>query len=154
MIEPTSLDRLVLEDGAVLSPRGLRVVVRESWVVPGENRLSYVSLVRLIECCREHHWNVDVVPNAAFTDPDCTLRAMRCEFRAAAHVGHTVAVTYRVARMGTRSYTLDFTISREGPAAEVIGLAEVVCVFYDAVVGAAVEPCREIAAALRALAED
>ncbi|HKT40506.1 MAG TPA: hypothetical protein VJR48_19190, partial [Ktedonobacterales bacterium] len=64
MMQPTTLEGLLAEGGVRCFAGGLEVEVQRAWIVAGEDRLAYTAIVRLVECCREWHWQSDILPHA------------------------------------------------------------------------------------------
>ena len=60
-MEPTVLENFIQNENVELLPDGIRVIVNPAWIVAGEDRLSYTTMIRLVEYCREHHWKTDVL---------------------------------------------------------------------------------------------
>src|SRR5438067_7182998 len=105
-MDPTSLSSLLDETGVTFTSNGLIVVIQHSWILAGENRLSYTTLLRLIECCREHHWNTDIMPEAKDRSIDSITRSISGSFIRPIIVGDTISITYRVVEIRRRAYIL------------------------------------------------
>lgn len=138
-MDPTSLNRLIEESGVDRTPEGLIVTARPSWIVEGEDRLSYTTLIRLIECCREHHWNVDILPWAGDTPVDSVTRAISGEFISTISSGSVIQITYRVIKVSQKSYSLRFEV-RDKVDLRLCATLEVVSVFYDALSDRSIHP--------------
>lgn len=134
-MEPTTL-RALLDSGAVeLTSNGLRGVAQPAWIVAGEDRLSYTTLVRLIECCREHHWNADIAPLADAGALDSITKSLNATFLHPVLAGSPFTITYEVGEVRTRAYRLRFAVEATGGLCAV---GELVSVFYDPAEHAAV----------------
>jgi acyl-CoA thioesterase FadM len=129
-VDVTSLALLLHEEGTALLPDGLQVTALSSWIVPGEDRLSYTTLVRLIECCREHHWEQDIFPLAGGQPIDSITKSLAVSFARPIVVGTIVSIGYRVLEAHGKSYTLEFEI-RERQSETLCAECTLVCVFYD-----------------------
>lgn len=154
MMEPTTLAGLIATPSVEMTPKGIRVDVLDSWIVPGENRLSYASAIRLAECCREYHWRRDL----AVLAPSLDSIVVRCDanFTNPVIVGTRIQLLYAVTRINGRSYECTITIGPAGCAGSTC-LARVVLtnVFYDADSQEAIDPPPRVVEALQSLsAED
>ncbi|MGH2414980.1 MAG: acyl-CoA thioesterase, partial [Microcystaceae cyanobacterium] len=138
-MEPTSLKRLLEEDGVTCTPEGLILKIHPDWVIEGEDRLSYTTLIRLIECCREHHWNTDILSRANGTLVDATSKSIAGEFTRSILVGSAIAITYQVTEVRSKGYALKFEV-RDALEQTLYATFKMVSVFYDAQSGKAVPP--------------
>ncbi len=129
-MDTTSLSQLRAETAVTILPDGLVVVAAPSWVIPGEDRLSYTTIIRLVECCREHHWNQDVLSYAGNHNIDSITKSVTCEFTKPIDVGASISIVYRIMDIRTRGYSLQFTISY-AHSGEIAALVDMVCVFFD-----------------------
>jgi len=129
-VEITTLRRLLGEDGIALLPNGLSVTVHPSWIVEGEDRLSYTTLIRLIECCREHHWSRDILPRATNTAIDSITKSVSGEFIRPIPVGCVVSITYEITEVRSRGYALEFRVWDEGDQ-QLFAIVSLVSVFFD-----------------------
>lgn len=138
-MDTTSLTRLQ-EAGCVLCRAdGLSVTVDPAWVVAGEDRLSYTTLVRLIECCREHHWAMDILPHIGDSQLDSICRSVCADFRSPIGTGTVIDITYRVSNVSERSYSLEFSV-RTPPGGALCAELSLVSVFYDPLTRRSVQP--------------
>lgn len=138
-MEITSLGNLMREGGVTCNPDGLTVTIHSSWVVPGEDRLSYATLVRLIECCREHHWKMDVLPKAKDTQVDSICKSIEAKFLSAIPIGSLISITYRVTGVRQKGYSLRFEV-RDTKSQTLRAEVNLVSVFYDSVASKPVAP--------------
>lgn len=162
-LQPATL-RALLDNGSVWPiPRGLGGKARREWIVAGEDRLSYTTMVRLVECCREHHWDVDITPQVAAVAGsanagerlDSITKSLRCEFLRPVVLNSVFSITYGIAEMRIHSYRLTFelaTRSREFVPDLVCARFDMVCVFYDPIQQRAIPAPPTVAAALQAYA--
>lgn len=149
MMGPTTLAELLREPNVVRDSAGLRMTVRANWVVDGEDRLSYTTLIRLVECCRELHWVNDVEPCLDSRGIDSIVRTCQAEFLQPVSVGSTICISYDVSNIGNKSYTLRFTIRVDMIATDV-AVVDLVCVFYDPVARKSTVPPNEVISRLHA----
>lgn len=148
MMQPTTLEGLLAEGGVRCFASGLEVEVRRAWIVAGEDRLAYTAIVRLVECCREWHWQSDILPHAGGAPLDSITKSFTAEFTHPIAVGSLLRITHRVIDARPRSYRLRFeltTLQPEQPCATL----EMVSVFYDPAREAVAEPPAEVVAYLR-----
>lgn len=135
----TSLSRLLEEGGVTYNSDGLTVTIHPSWIIEGEDRLSYTTLVRLVECCREHHWNIDILSRAEGVPVDSICKSITGQFVSAIPVGSMVSITYRVAGVRRKGYSLKFEV-RDAADGTLRAEFELVSVFFDPVACKAVAP--------------
>ncbi len=129
-MDPTNLFRLMETGCIVCRPDGLSVRIHPSWIVEGEDRLSYASLIRLIEGCREYHWNIDILPKANDTTVDSILKSITGNFSNPISAMRLITITYSVTDVRSKSYTLRFTV-RDGEDQTLYAEFDLVSVFYD-----------------------
>ena len=138
-MEPTSLSNLLEEDGVTCSHNGLIVTVHPSWIVEGEDRLSYTSLVRLVECCRECHWMTDILPRATDTPLDSITKTIAGSFMKPIPIGAEICIAYCVTDVRRKGYSLRFLICDEQEQT-VHAEVELVSIFFDPVQNRAIAP--------------
>lgn len=131
MMTPPTLTGLQAEGGVRLRARGLEIETRPAWVVPGESRLSATTLLRLVECCREHHWQSDIVPAAAGQPVDSITKSINAEFFQPVPVPGTALITYAVTHVRGRGYELRFAALL--PAGTLCATVTMVQVFFEPV---------------------
>lgn len=150
MMEPTTLEGLLATPGIELISAGFRLVVPDSWIVSGENRLSYASAIRLAECCREYHWKRDLEKLA----PNLDSIVVRCDakFTNPVILGSHIELLDAVTRVGKRSYECVVTIRPAGGRVfPQYARVELTNVFYDPVSRRSVDPPSNIVDVLRSL---
>jgi len=131
-LDTTSLEKLKQTEEIAFMNDGIIVAVKDSWIVKGEDRLSYTTLIRLIECCREYHWQNDIVPVALGNALDSICKSITCNFISPITVGSRVFIKYQITNVREKSYALKFELFQTGSnklCAECI----LVSVFYDSV---------------------
>src|SRR5690348_15053598 len=149
MMQPTTLEGLLAEGGVRRFAGGLEVEVRRAWIVAGEDRLAYTAIVRLVECCREWHWQSDILPHAGGAPLDSITKSFAGVFDHPIAVGSLLQITYQVIDARARSYQLRFQLTTLHPDQQCASL-EMVSVFYDPALEAVAEPPSEVADYLRA----
>ena len=131
-MDPTRLDDLLADPlaGVTLLADGMTVRAAAAWVVPGEDHLSYTTLTRLVECCREHHWARDVLPAAQGEPIEAIARSFSARFYQAAPVGVVIRLSYQVCAVRSRMYQLRVVIADPKQRITYARCA-LDCVFYD-----------------------
>jgi acyl-CoA thioesterase FadM len=123
--------------------------ISASWATPGEARIGYVSIMRLVESIRELHWQRDVL--SATTLPiDSITRSLSVDFLAPVEPRAAVMGRYRVDWCRRRSYGLE--VSLDSPAGVPLVRARLVSVFYDPVAGRSTRPSASVTEALTNMA--
>jgi acyl-CoA thioesterase FadM len=152
MMQPTTLVGLLAEGGVRRFAGGLELVVQRDWIVAGEDRLAYTTIVRLVECCREWHWQYEVLPYADGAPLDSITKTFQCEFSRPIAVGSLLRITWRVVDVRPRSYQLRFELATPQPQEpqQACATLEMASVFYDPARAAVAEPPPGVVAHLRA----
>lgn len=148
MMQPTTLEGLLAEGGVRCFAGGLDVEVRRAWIVAGEDRLAYTAIVRLVECCREWHWQSDILPHAGDAPLDSITKSFAAEFTHPIALGSLLRITHQVIDVRPHSYRLRFALTTLHPE-QLCATLEMVSVFYDPVREAVAEPPSEVVAYLR-----
>lgn len=149
MMQPTTLAGLLAEGGVRRFVGGLEVVAQPAWIVAGEDRLAYTAIMRLVECCREWHWESDILPHAGGAPLDSITRSFHGEFTRPIAVGSLLRITHQVIAVAPRSYQLRFQLATQRPVQQ-CAILEMVSVFYDPARAAVAEPPPGVVAYLRA----
>lgn len=150
-LTPTSLDALTSAGVVDVTDAGLTFSVRAEWIVQGEDRLSYATIIRLAECCRELHWRVDTQQDGN-TNVDSICSRLNCVFRRPLIIGMTFVASYQIRLVRGKSYVflVRFTDVSSGRIHAEVSME---CVFYDSLNRCAVsipEPVkRRLAKSLR-----
>ncbi len=120
-----------MESGSVSSThQGLSITVNSGWIVEGEDRLSYTTLIRLVECCRELHWNSDVLLYAEGLNVDSITKLINGNFLQPILAGSTILITYDVTAVRRKSYELRFEVRNRANHA-LCAVLSIVSVFYN-----------------------
>src|SRR5262249_14006089 len=97
-----------------------------------EDHLSYTTLTRLAECCREHYWATAIVPAAAGIPLDAIARELQARFHRPVFAGAKIWIACRVHAVRSRRGTP--VITGVDPARAVPHATFTLeCVFYDPV---------------------
>jgi acyl-CoA thioesterase FadM len=151
MMQPTTLAGLLAEGDVRQFASGLEVVVRRAWILADEDRLAYTAIVRLVECCREWHWQADILPHAAGAPLDSITKSLTAVFSHPMMLGSMLRITHQVVAVRPRSYQLRFTLATHDPdqpgqpaqRAQLVqdcATLDMVSVFYDPDRAVAAEP--------------
>ena len=109
-----------------LLDNGLTFEIKEDWIIKGENRLSYVSIMKLVEYCREYHWEKDFL--SIDNSLDSITKEIHTYFYKPLLCGKSATILYKIHSFNTYSYIIDFQIySLEIKTSEI----KMECVFYD-----------------------
>lgn len=129
-MEITSLSNLLKEDDVVCKPSGILLTVDSSWIIDGEDRLSYTTLIRLVECCREYHWQTDILPECAGFKLDSICKSLTANFIKPIQVGTRIFIKYYITTIRRKGYSINFKVYN---ATEQFIYAEVdiISIFYD-----------------------
>lgn len=114
---------------------GIVVFIPSSWVIEGEDRVSYTTIIRLIECCREYHWIKDVRVRNRNLDSICGT--VNTKFIKTIRVNSTIDIKYLIKNASTKKYTIEFIIKDED--GEICCLAEIISFFYNPLLHESIE---------------
>ncbi len=106
LLRAATLSEYVAAKLVRVTERGIEFTVRRGWPLPGENRLGYSQLVRLIEVTREFHWN-GLRREPGSRRLDSVVRWIGVCFDAPVVVGRRYRLALKVARVGNTSYDLE-----------------------------------------------
>lgn len=129
-MQPTTLRHLISVTKINSFNYGLEIQTQSSWVVPGESHLSYTTLTRLVECCREHHWQSDVVPYIASPSLDSICKSINARFLEPVPVSAIIKILYKVNQVRNKGYELLFRICNVNQQ-NIFAIYNIVLVFYD-----------------------
>ena len=107
-LDQTSLDNLLSETDVTFLKNGLHIKTKKEWIVKGENRYSYTSLIRLAECCREYHWKKDILSNYEYIDS--ILARCDAKFYKPLKTCKDVEILYTVNDVRNKGYILELNI--------------------------------------------
>jgi radical SAM enzyme (TIGR01210 family) len=139
-LESTSLDQLMQTGCVVKEKNGLNLTIPKSWIIGGEDRLSYTTMVRLIECCREYHWQTDIVQNIKDNIVlDSICKSLLGEFIKPILVGSDISISSRVTNIREKGYSLRFEI-RDTNTQTLYAKFDMVSIFFDPLVCKAIAP--------------
>ncbi len=143
----TTLQSLLTFEKLSYSETGFIGKVPACWIVEGENRVSYTALIRIVECCREYHWQKDVKPNL-ISSIDSTVKKFEGEFVKPLPLEKDICVLYNILEVRNRGYSIQFRIL-DALTNEIYAMLSLVCVFYDLHTGEVVSPPVEVLDNLR-----
>jgi radical SAM enzyme (TIGR01210 family) len=138
-MEPASFDRLMQTGYVVRDINGLILTIPKSWIMKGENRVSYATLVHLIECCREYHWNIDITQNIKDISLDSICKSFRGEFIKPIMVGSVISISYMINDIRRKGYSLRFEV-RDTNTQTLYAQFDMVSIFFDPVANKAIVP--------------
>ena len=138
-MEPTTFDRLVRDNLVEKLDWCIVIKVQRSWIVPGEDRLSYATIIRLVECCREYHWYKDIVPMTREPVIDSICRTLSCEFIGTILVESHIRIRYRIHALHRKGYAMRFIIE-DSATNEVRARFDQFSLFYDPIAKVAIAP--------------
>lgn len=124
-----SLAELERSGCAQVEDERLRVRVPADWPADGENRIGYVSILRLVEATRELHWRTDVAPHADSTRLDSITKSVTAEFLSPVIADTEITCAYTLSWVGSRSYGLRVTLA--GERGDQLAAVELASVFID-----------------------
>ena len=93
---------------------GIAMAVPREWIVENESRVSYTGIVRLAECCREYHWQKDILPLVADGAVDSIARSVTANFSKPIEVGSELVVRYSVCESRRTGYKLRMDLLERG----------------------------------------
>ena len=103
----TSYQELIKETEVQPIDNGLAIFCPRKWVIASENRVSYTTIIRLVECCREFHWYRDV---ENIKDVDSTCKNINAQFFAPIIADSTVVIKFKLRYIFANKYVLDFFV--------------------------------------------
>lgn len=109
-MEITTLNSLQKLKLVTESDNGIIIHVQKSMIIRGENRLSYSTIFRLIECCREYHWIKDIKPFINRNKIDSICKSIKGEFKAPIIPQTDIYIFYKVSEIRSKGYLINFWI--------------------------------------------
>jgi acyl-CoA thioesterase FadM len=138
-MDPTGFKFLIEEGGVTCNPDGITVLINPSWIIEGEYRASYTTLIRLVECCREYHWEIDIIPKAKGTPLDSITKSVSGEFIRPIKSGIFVSISYHLIDVRDKGYSILFEI-RDKSSQALYARITLVCVFIDLITSRPITP--------------
>jgi acyl-CoA thioesterase FadM len=117
----------------------MHTTIQPGWAAEGEDRVGYATIARLVECVRELHWRLDVLPVTRGDTLDTITRRIEVDFWSPLLVGADVVGRYGVESIRPRSYQLTVSIASDSTGEPLMG-AILTNVFYDPLLRSAI-PC-------------
>ena len=132
-MQPTTLDQLKKLGYVDLLSDGIRIRIDSTWVISGESHLSYTTITRMVECCREHHWEKDITSLFSGKYIDSICKSMNVEFLKPIPLDIAIQIKYRVLNIRSKGYELYFKITdnQNHEMEEIFAIFSVVFVFYN-----------------------
>lgn len=87
---------------------GIDVFIPSRWVVDGENRVSYTTIIRLVECCREFHWKKDI--ECINDQIDSICGTINCKFLKPIESNAVIKIRYYLIDISEKKYILEFKV--------------------------------------------
>ena len=134
-MDTTTFAALTQETEVVKKDNGISVFAPSCWVVDGEDRLSYTTIIRLVECCREYHWNKDAKNQNSNLDSICG--SLSSKFIKSIKPNSTIDIDYVVKGSKGKKYQMEFTVRDEFE--DICCLVEMICFFYDPIAQQSIE---------------
>lgn len=149
-MDPTSLLQLRVSRDVETREGKLYFLASPSWIVEGEQRLSYATIIRLVECARELHWETDVAPFlGGTTNLDSTCKELHCQFTRPVEANLPYVVDFHVTGISETEYAINFAVRAEDQAA--CARADMQMVFIDSLTGRRMAPPIALAQHLRSI---
>lgn len=140
-----------LQNGAlnlVLEEDYLDFTVPTAWLGAGDTKLSYTTIVGLLEAVRDTHWQeLGRMPKHMEHDIDVTCASLEVEFLEPVLPGERYRASYCVTGIGSRSYEFAVRLSSTSRACTCV-IALLTLVFIKASTGQATSPPDLVAARL------
>lgn len=149
-MDPTSLELLKRECNIDFFNRGISLTTLPSWTIIGENRLSYTTIIRLVECCREYHWEKDILTLIGKDKIDSITKNVSCNFITPIMVEAKISIFYKIIEVRSRGYSIKFSVLQESNDHN-NALVSMVCVFFDPVTDQKYKPSNNIITNLKKL---
>lgn len=149
-MRPVLLNEVLQQGVACLTDGGIKVEILQEWVVDGEDRLSYVGIIRLVEFCRENHWERDIVSKLnGINKLDTITKNIKCDFFKPVLVNSVVTLKCAIIEVFRKGYKIAIHISDQEN--DLISTAELGLVFYDPITQKSLVPSSEVAGLLKEL---
>lgn len=142
-LKPIGLIDLLSEPDAETIVGGLKLVPTLNWVVEGEDRLSYTTLTRLIECCREHHWKEDVEKIVGKSELDSITKSVSANYFHPVLTGKKILIKYQIKEVREKGYMSEFIITDEEQSV-VYAEYSVVFIFYSSIANKVIKAPKEV----------
>jgi len=153
-MEITTLSGLLRIGSVKELTRGIGLRVLRSMIIAGEDRLSYSTIIRLVECTREHHWQKDILSLSKDTQQlDSICKSLSADFKQPIFVGSEILITYSITGVRRKSYNLRFQVHTESTKRP-HSLIEMICVFYDPIMRKISTPPQSVISRLTEIQEN
>jgi len=112
---------------------GISFIIDKDWIIEGEDRLSYASILCLVEFCREYHWEKDFLSQNKKLDS--ITQNIYVSFFKPLVSGSKAFIKYNIKSLNMHMYKIIFEIFTNEI---VLCKIEMECVFYNESLGRAV----------------
>ncbi|MDK2980884.1 MAG: hypothetical protein PWQ55_1231 [Chloroflexota bacterium] len=110
MMIPVSLSRLKKDNKIKFTSTGMVFRSKKKWVIKDETRLSYTTLTKLIECCREYHWEKDIQSSFKNHNIDTTCKSFSAQFYKPVSYHSLLSIDYSIVNINKKDYEIKFVI--------------------------------------------
>lgn len=151
-LKPIVLSDLLKEHNVSIYSDGIKFTANLNWVVDGEDRLSYTTLTRLVECCREYHWNKDVETINKSADLDSITKSVSANYFHPVYLNVPILISYQVIEVRSKGYCVKFIIANEDGSI-IYAEYSLILIFFSNLSNKAIAPSKEIIEHLRCLSD-
>ncbi len=132
-MQPTTFAQLNQKGYVLAANYGIFIRVQPTWVISGENHLSYTTLTRLAECCREYHWEKDILPLIYNSNIDSICKSLNAEFIKPVPIESRIFLKYEIGNVKHKSYELNIKIldANNKKDQEIYAIFNIILVFYS-----------------------
>lgn len=148
-MKPITFTELYQKYSIQLTSNGIVLQVDSDWVVDNEERLSYTTMTRLVECCREYHWQLDILPHVIENSIDSITKSLTAEFYNPIYINTPMKISYYVTEVRRKGYSLTFNLGHANQQS-INARFTMVNVFYDSQASLAIAVPEAILAYLKA----
>lgn len=136
-MRPVSVEGFISQGWATANGAYITFHPQPDWAAPGENRIGYPGLLRMVEFVRMWHWDRDIAPAAGAMSLDSITWSVTASFQQPTHVPADVTASYTVTQVRDHAYELEVTLVQDGITRATIRLVNV---FWDATSSKVVPP--------------
>lgn len=129
-MEETTFRQLLGKENIVRKEHGFGLKASPDWIVRGEDHLSYTTIIRLAECCREYCWSRLLLDSAYPPAPDVICKSVEADFRRPILAGTEIDLSCVVFNFSDKSFRLSVLFIDAGTGA-FYAKVTLLLVFYD-----------------------
>lgn len=126
-MDTTTYMGLKNETTVIENENGIVIFIPSAWIISGESRVSYTTIIRLVECCREYHWMKDVKCKDSSLDSICGETTAR--FIKTIRADSTITIKYSIKDILKKRYKVEFVVLDN--SGNICCIVEMVSFFYD-----------------------